>query len=135
MAVLTEWVMNYPHLAIILIAIVVTIFITLIRYFLTDRVKMKEIRERQKKLREEMKQFKHHPEKMMELNQKMLEDFPEQMKQSFKPMLVTIIPVLLLFGWMRAVFAGTAIASTWIWWYISASIIFSLILNKMVGLQ
>ena len=75
MVAIIEWVMNYPHLAIILIAVIVTIFITFIRYFLTDRVKMKEIRERQKILRAEMKQFKHHPEKMMELNQKILEDF------------------------------------------------------------
>ena len=135
MATITDWAMLYPHLSIVLIAVLVTIFITTIRYFLTDRVKMREIRERQKKLREEMKLYKEHPEKMLELNQKMLEDFPEQMKQSFKPMVVTLIPVILLFAWMRPFYAGTTIASTWFWWYIGASIIFSILLNKMIGLQ
>jgi uncharacterized membrane protein (DUF106 family) len=108
---------------------------------MTDRAKMKEIRERQKQLRAEMKQYKNHPEKMMEINQKMLEDMPEQMRQSFKPMIITIIPILLLFGWMRSMFAATSLAGKWwifpIWlvWYIGASIIFSIILNKMMGLQ
>tara|TARA_B100001971_G_C18021026_1_gene447386 strand:- start:84 stop:488 length:405 start_codon:yes stop_codon:yes gene_type:complete len=124
-----------PRTAVIVISLLVTVFITTVRYYLTDRDKMKEIKDRQKELRKEMKEFKHDPAKMMELNQKMLEDFPEQMKQSFKPMVITMIPILLIFGWMRGVFALTAIASTWLWWYIGASIISSIILSKAVGLQ
>ena len=130
-----ELIEQNPRVAVIVIAFAVTIFITVIRYYMTDRDKMKEIRERQKALRAEMKEFKHSPEKMLELNQKMLEDFPEQMRQSFKPMVITLIPILLIFGWMRSVFALTAIANSWLWWYIGASIIFSIILSKAFGLQ
>jgi uncharacterized membrane protein (DUF106 family) len=132
---LTTFINAYPHASIILISLGVTILITIVRYYMTDRVKMREIRERQKKLREEMKLYRDHPEKMMELNKKMLEDFPEQMRQSFKPMIITLIPVLVIFWWMKSVYEGTAIASTWFWWYIGASIIFSIILNKVFGLQ
>lgn len=132
---ITELVQSSPRISIIIISLIVTIFITAVRYFMTDREKMKEIKDRQKELRREMKEYKDHPEKMMEINKKMLEDFPEQMKQSFKPMLITIIPIILIFGWMKSVYAVTAIASSWLWWYIGASIIFSIILSKSLGLQ
>lgn len=132
---ISAYIFSYPKTSIILISLAVTIVITLVRYLTTDRAKMKEIRERQKQLRAEAKQFRDHPEKMMEINKKMLEDFPAQMKESIKPMLITIIPILLLFGWMRTVYAATAISSSWIWWYIGASIIFSIILSKVFGLQ
>ncbi|MBS3093297.1 DUF106 domain-containing protein [Candidatus Pacearchaeota archaeon] len=133
--VFDAFIQQYPRIAIILISLVMTLFITVVRYFMTDREKMKEIRDRQKKLRAEMKLYKNHPEKMMKINKKMMEDFPEQMRQSFKPMIITIIPVLLLFTWMKAVFVATAIANTWLWWYIGASIVLSIIVSKLFGLQ
>ncbi len=132
---LTEWAQVNPKLSIILISLVVTLFITVVRYFMTDREKMKEIRERQKSLRLEMKKYKNDPEQMMQLQKKMMEDMPEQMKQSFKPMLITIIPILILFGWMKSIYVDTVLASSWIWWYIVASIIFSIILGKVFKLQ
>lgn len=124
-----------PKISIIIISLIATIFITVVRYFLTNREKMREIRDKQKKLREEMKMFKNNPEKMLEINKKMLEDFPEQMKESFKPMIVTLIPLLILFKWLLSIYAETAISSTWLWWYIVTSIIFSIILSKVFGLQ
>ena len=82
-----------------------------------------------------MKKYRDNPEKMMELNKKMLEDMPEQFKHSMKPMFVTIIPLFILFAWLRSTFALTVIASTWIWWYIGASLIFSIVIRKIFGLQ
>mgnify|MGYP001561455027 FL=1 len=79
--------------------------------------------------------FKDNPEKMLEINKKMMEDMPEQLKHSFKPMLVTLIPLLVLFTWLKSTYAATTIASTWFWWYIGASILFSIILRKVFGLQ
>jgi len=132
---LTGWIQANPKLSIILISLVVTIFITIVRYYMTDRERMREIKEKQKELRKEMKTHKGNPQKMMEIQQKMLEDMPEQMKQSFKPMLITLVPILLIFGWVRSTYAGTAIASSWIWWYIGSSICFSIILSKVFKLQ
>ncbi len=133
--VIIELIQTNPRTSIIIISLIVTIFITVVRYYMTDRERMKEIKAKQKELRKEMKQYRDHPEKMMEINKKMLEDMPEQMKMSFKPMLITLIPILLVFGWMRAVYVGTAIADTWLWWYIGSSIIFSIFLSKSFGLQ
>jgi len=132
---ITEFIQNNPRTAIIALSFLVTLFITIVNYFMVDKVRMKEIREKQKSLRTEMKKYKDNPTKMMELNKQMMEDMPEQLKHSFKPMLVTIIPLLILFKWLRSTFEITAIAGTWFWWYIGASIAFSMILRKVFGLQ
>jgi uncharacterized membrane protein (DUF106 family) len=130
-----EFIQTNPKISIILISFLVTVFITVVRYFMTDREKMKEIKDRQKALRKEIKLYKDNPEKMMELNKQMLEDMPEQMKQSMKPMIITMIPVLILFKWLWSVYSATSLGGSWIWWYIISSIIFSLILSKVSGLQ
>jgi len=132
---ITELIQANPKVAIIILSFIVTLFITIVTYFMTDREKMKEIKDRQKELRQEMKKYRDNPQKMMELNKKMFEDMPEQLKHSFKPMMVTIIPLLILFSWLRATFLLTSIASTWIWWYIGSSILFSIIVRKVFGLQ
>jgi len=92
---------------------------------------MKEIKEKQKRLKEEMKIHKDNPQKMMEINKQMMEDFPKQMKQSMKISVITIIPLLLLFNWLRPTFTQTTLATNWIWWYIIASLIFSIVLRKV----
>jgi len=132
---IVELIQNYPRTSIIVLAFIVTLFITIVNFFMVDRKRMKEIREKQKRLREEMKKFKDNPQKMMEINKQMMEDMPEQLKHSFKPMLVTIIPLIILFKWLRATYAITAISGSWFWWYIGASILFSMLLRKIFGLQ
>ncbi len=130
-----DLIQNNPRIAIIILSFLVTLFITTVTYFMTDRERMKEIRDRQKELRKEMKQYKDNPEKMLEINKKLMEDMPEQLKHSMKPMLITFIPIIIFFGWLRATFALTAISSTWFWWYIGSSILFSIVIRKVVGLQ
>ena len=132
---LLDLIQNNPRIAMIILSFLVTLFITTVTYFMTDRERMKEIRERQKELRKEMKQFRDNPEKMLELNKKMMEDMPEQLKHSMKPMMITFIPIIIFFGWLRATFALTAIADTWFWWYLGFSIFFSLTIRKVFGLQ
>ena len=132
---LIDLIITSPRISIVVISFLVTFFITLVRYFMTDRIRMGEIRDRQKTLRQEMKKHKDNPEKMMELNKKMMEDLPEQLKHSFKPMIITLIPILILITWLKEIYATSAIATTWLWWYLGASIILSIILNKLFGLQ
>lgn len=120
-----------PKIGIIILSLLVTIVLTILTYFVTDRNLMKTIKEKQKKLREEMKAYKHDAQKMMEINKKMMEDFPVQMKQSFKIMIITVLPLLIFFNWLRSTFATTSLADNWIWWYIISSVIFSIILRKL----
>ena len=123
------------RISILALSFLVTLFITIITYYMTDRKRMKELRDKQKALRVEIKKHRDNPQKMMELNKKMIEDMPEQLKHSFKPMLITMIPIIIIFAWLRSTFALTAIAKTWFWWYIGSSIFFSIILRKVFGLQ
>lgn len=132
---ITSWIIANPKVSIICISFLVTVFITVVRYYMTDKEKMKAIRDKQKRLRAEMKEHRSDPDKMMQINQQMLEDMPEQMKMSFKPMLVTMIPILIVFAWMRSTYALTALSGSWLWWYIGSSIVFSIILSKSFGLQ
>jgi uncharacterized membrane protein (DUF106 family) len=132
---ITELVQQSPTISIIILSFLVTLFITIVTYYMTDRERMKEIKAKQKALRKEIKQYRDNPQKMMDLNKQMMEDMPEQMKHSFKPMLVTIIPLLILFAWLRGTFAETTIASTWFWWYLGSSLVFSMSLRKIFGLQ
>jgi uncharacterized membrane protein (DUF106 family) len=124
-----------PKASILILSLIVTLFITIITHFLTDKELMRGIKEKQKKLREEMKIHRDNPEKMMEINKKMMEDLPHQMKQSLKVSLVTIIPLLFLFNWLKVTFAATSIASSWIWWYILSSLAFSIVLRKLFKLD
>lgn len=128
-------IISYPKPSILVISFLVTLFITIISHYFTDKELMKGIKEKQKRLKEEMKTHKDNPQKMMEINKQMMEDFPTQMKQSMKISLITIIPLLFLFQWLRSMFAQTAIVTNWIWWYILSSLIFSLILRKMFKLD
>lgn len=123
------------RIAIIILSFLVTLFITIITYYMTDRVRMKELKDKQKALRLEIKKHKDNPQKMMELNKQMMEDMPEQLKHSFKPMIITMVPIIIIFAWLRNTFALTEIAKTWFWWYIGSSIIFSIGLRKVFGLQ
>lgn len=133
--IITEFIKANPKLSVILISLLVTLLMTTIRYFVTDRKLMKEIKDKQKIIKEEMKKHRDNPDKMMELNKQMMEHFPAQMKQTFKLMIITMIPILIIFSWMRNNLAATSLASSWIWWYIVSSIIFGIILGKIFKLD
>ncbi len=132
---LTTFITTNPKTGLFIVSVILTFFITLISYFVTDHVKMKGIKEKQKRLREEMKLHKENPQKMMEIQKQMMEDFPHQMKESMKTSLITLIPVIFLFKWLSAVYATTSLASAWIWWYIAFSIIASIFMRKLFKLD
>ncbi len=132
---ITEFIQNNPRIAMMIISLLVAVFTTVITYFLTDKEKMKELKQRQTDLRKEMKLYKDNPQKMMEINKKMLENLPEQMKMSLKPTLITMIPLLIMLAWLKSTFEITAIASSWIWYYIAFVLVFTIILRKIFGLQ
>jgi len=121
----------YPRTSIILFAFLVSLFITIINKLILDQDKMKNLKEKQKELQKKMKEHKDNPEKLMELQKEMFSQMGETFKHSFKPMLITLIPLLIFFGWLRGLFAETTIAKTWIWYYIGSSIIFSMVLRKI----
>lgn len=127
----TEFLQANPRASIIIISIVVTFISTLITKWLTNQEHLKDLKKRQKELSEEMKKHKDNPDKLMALQSEALKITGVMMKSSFKPLLITFIPFLILLYWLRAVF--TPIMGTgWIWWYIVASLVSSIVLRKVM---
>ena len=131
---LLELIQAYPKWSIIIIAGLVSLFISLINYFVMDKEKMKKAKERQKELQKQMKEHKHDQAKVMELQKELMSGAMENIKHSFKPMIITLIPILVVFWWMRGIFVETAIAKTWLWWYIGTAIAASLVFRKLFKL-
>jgi len=117
----------YPTTSIILFGLAISFLISLVNYFMLDKERMRELKKKQKDIQAEMKNHKENPEKVMALQK-------EMMSHSFKPMLITIIPILIFFSFIKGVYTTTIIAKTWIWWYIGSSIVGSIIFRKVFDL-
>ncbi len=129
-----EIIQSYPKASIIALALAVSFFITLVNYFVLDKDKIRDIKSKQKAIQEEMKKHKDNPDKIMALNKELMGHAGEMMKHSLKPMLITLIPALFILSFMRSEFATTGIAKSWIWWYIGASVIGSIVFRKLFKL-
>ncbi len=130
------WIMQYPHISILIFAVIVSLFTSLVNYFILDKDKMREIKAKQKEVQRQMKEHQKagNTEKMMELNKQMMEHTMETFRHSLKPMLVTFIPIIIFFGFIRSSFAATEIAKTWFWYYLGGALVSSLIFRKILKL-
>lgn len=91
-----------PLLAIFIVSLVISIIVTLVYKWMTNQKLMKELKEDIKKHQKEMKENKKDPKKLMEINKKAMEKNMKYMMQSFKPTIITIIPIFLIFAWLNA---------------------------------
>lgn len=130
---ITSIIQAQPKIAIIVLSLLVSLFTTLVNYFLTDQNRLREIKKRQKDLQGEIKahQKAGNHEKVLALNKEMMSYVGETFKHSMIPMLVTIVPILIFFSYLRTTFAATSIASSWIWYYLIAAIFSSMIFRKL----
>ena len=94
--------MNWsPGFTILLLSLLINFIVTIIYKYTTDQTKMKELKEETKKMQEEMKALRDKPDKMMKVQKKMMSKNMEYSKHSMKSMLFTLLPLLLIFGWMN----------------------------------
>jgi uncharacterized membrane protein (DUF106 family) len=134
------WAVNMSPLAgIIFVSFILTLLSTLAYKLFTDQKLMKDVKDEMKDIRKEMKEFAHDPAKVAELQKRSLEKSANQMKQSFKPMLITIIPFLLVFNWLRTEYGEMSLAvdswwfiSSWFWTYFIFTMVFSIVLRKLL---
>ena len=136
MAMFLDFVQANPKVSVILMGIAVAFFTSLVNHFVMDKERMLEIKKRQKELQKEMKEHQKagNHAKAMELQKEMMTYVGETFKHSFKPMLITIIPILVFFAFIKGVYATTAIASSWLWWYILGAFAGSLVFRKLFKL-
>lgn len=96
---------NNPVISIFIIALLVSIITTVAQKFLVDQDKMNEMQSKSRALQKELKeaQASGNSKKMAEVQAKQMEamkDSNKMMMMSFKPMIVTMVPILLIFAWM-----------------------------------
>ena len=125
---------NYPKISIVVVAGIISLFISLVNYFVLDKDRVRELRDKQKHLNEQMKVHKENPQKLKEIQSEMMSHMGESMKHSFKPMIITTIPLLVVLPFIRHLFAETTIAYSWFWWYFVSAIVFSMIFRKLFKL-
>lgn len=124
-----------PLFGIIFIAFILTLLITLAYKYMTDQEFMKKTKQEIKDVQKEMKDNKQDHKKVMELQKHAMEKNMKYMMQSFKPMLITFIPIIIIFGWLRKTYepiGPVLFGLSWIWGYIIFSIVFSIIIRKLL---
>ncbi|MBT4935789.1 DUF106 domain-containing protein [Candidatus Woesearchaeota archaeon] len=89
-----------PFIAILVLALALSVIITFVYKWVTNQELMKELKTKQKDYQKEMKELRSKPEEMMKVQKEAMKLNMQYMKQSFKPTLITMIPILIIFGWM-----------------------------------
>ncbi len=128
---------SMQNLILIGISFFITLVITIAYKYLTDQNLMKSLKEDTKRLQAEMKLHRDNQSKMLEINKEAMEKNMKYMMHSLKPNIVTIIPLLLIFGLLGNAYKGLNLnflgfIDGWIWVYIIASVASSIILRKLL---
>ena len=125
-----------PLISLIVISFILTLLITIAYKYLTDQEVMKSLKLELKQLQKEIKESRNDTARMMELNKRSMEKNMQYMLKSFKPTLITLIPIIIIFNWIRNAYNGLELnflgINSWIWIYIIFSIVFSIILRKLM---
>lgn len=128
----------YPISSLVAIAFLVTLVMTLITKKFTNQNRMKELKESQKDLQKKMRDAAGNLEKQRKIQQEIMESSFELMKHSFKPLIITLLPLLGIFWFLKNIYGPTSLGEIsflfpkWIWIYIGTSIISSTILRKIL---
>lgn len=121
---------------IIIISFIITLLTTLVYKYFTDQEALKRIKDENKQLQDKMKEHKGDVKKMAELQKEALQKgLIEPMKHQLKPLLITMIPFVLIFGWLRKTYENTGdlfLIFGWFGTYVIFSIIFSMALRKLL---
>jgi len=101
----------------------------------------KAAKEKLKELQKDMKnaQKKGHVKKMQKLQGEMMTTMMESFRHQFKPMLITFIPFILVFYWLRDTYGGLGPMAEilgfqlhWLGWYFLCVLVISIPLNKLL---
>ena len=91
-----------PVVGILIIALLISVIITVVYKYMTDQTMMKDVKQRQKDLQKKMKELRNQPEKLMKVQKEAMELNMKYMSQSFKPTIITFLPIIIIFGWLNA---------------------------------
>ncbi len=92
----------HPVLGLMIIALIITVFTTIIHKYTSNQKAMKALKEELNSYNKEMRSIKDDPKKVMQIQKKAMEKNFEFMRHSFKPLLYTFLPLIIIFGWLNA---------------------------------
>jgi len=134
-----------PLIGLVTITFIMTLLITLVYKWLTNQALMKGMKAEIKDLQKEMKKSKDNQDKMMSIQKELMTKNAQLMKHSLKPTLITLLPLLVVFGWLKKAYidAGDLISwgakiplfgtgFGWLGTYIIFAVVFSMILRKLL---
>ena len=146
MNVLVSFVQWNPLVSIIVFSFLITLALTLVYRKLTDKKELDELKNKQKELRERL--LKCDGKEREAIQKEMLECSAKSLRLTLKPMLITYIPILFVFYGLKKLYMDMAKVGNIISWnvtlpiigdgagwllsYIIFSLIFSIILQKIL---
>ncbi len=135
-----------PHISLLLLALIITLFTTLLNRLVTNRKLVKELNEKIKKIKDELKEAEKEKnrEKVSKIWKEFADASQEQMKQLFKGFIVSLAVIALFLPWISYKYGGTTISImplsfffgnlSWIWWYVLVALTVSIIFQKLFGI-
>ncbi|MFQ5976184.1 MAG: EMC3/TMCO1 family protein [Candidatus Hydrothermarchaeales archaeon] len=137
-------------IGVLVVSIFVSLVITVATAKLVDQELMKKYKKKLKTYQDQMSkvQKKGDTKKLQKVQGKMMGLQGEMMKLSFKPMIYTMIPIVVIFGWLGHTIPREVVVATlpfsipkygttlgWLGWYIFASIPTSSLLKKILNIE
>ena len=98
-----------PLMAVTALAFLVSLIVILVTKYTTDQALMKKLKEDMKEHQKKIKELKNEPAKAMEMQKHSMEANMKYMMHSLRPTIITIIPIIIIFGWMSSTFAYESI--------------------------
>ena len=125
----------HPAFGIFIVTFVITLIVTLVYKFFTDQHVMKAIKAEVKKLQKDVRKHKDNPEKAMKLQKELMSKNMKVFKMNIKPMLITMLPVLIIFGWLKGVpgLEGKVLwFLNWFWTYLIFTLVLSFLMRRIL---
>ena len=96
-----------PALTVVIVAFIVSLITNIANKYLVDQDKVNESQKKSKELSSKLREAQKNGDgkeiaKLQAEQTEMLKNQNEVMMESFKPMIVTMVPIILIFFWMRA---------------------------------
>jgi uncharacterized membrane protein (DUF106 family) len=91
-----------PLWSIIIISLLISLVVTIVYKLVTNQDEMKRLKSDLKEQQKKMRESKDNPEAVLSMQKQLMSKNMEYMKHSFKPTLITFIPIIIIFGWLQA---------------------------------
>lgn len=91
-----------PFLGVLVVSVFISLITVFVYKYFTDQEAMKQLKEQQKEYQQRMKELRDNPSEMMKIQKEAMGKNMEYMKHTFKATLITMLPIILIFGWMNA---------------------------------